>query len=431
MSRSDLPEQRHLDAIASERWTASDQNRWTPRGQNAWTASLESAVNHTGGTSGSVSTNTRADTIIYNSPDNFIWGGLDRLLWAGIQTGSPSSPAQHVGRYIQTVRQSVGTSSTGVALPQPQLWSACMEYRDTTGRASSTTNAGITAEMDWFGNGPDDGNSRQIQSLVVGQHNTSGAPIEVSSVIGVWLATGHTGHAYTVFDINIPFSTSVLDTTNANQMTGAAAIRMASGHLIAFEPTVTYRLGFDSSTNVLRWYQGSFSFVVGKGISVGFQNIVTSATSLPSYVAGNIVFLAGASTYTVTLPVASSLAAGTGFTFSVIGTATVTIAPAGSDAIDNGPVILRQNDRYHIISDSSSSWHEVFRTNSVNPRFAGTPVLPSYTVARLPSASIAGAKAFVSNGRKPNEAAGAGTGVEVFSDGTAWISTCAGTQVAA
>jgi hypothetical protein len=43
MSRLDLPEQRHLDAIASERWTPSVQNRWTPRGQNAWTASLESA----------------------------------------------------------------------------------------------------------------------------------------------------------------------------------------------------------------------------------------------------------------------------------------------------------------------------------------------------------------------------------------------------
>ena len=38
----------------------------------------------------------------------------------------------------------------------------------------------ITVEMDWFGNGPDDGNLRQIQSLVVGQHNTSGAPVEIS-----------------------------------------------------------------------------------------------------------------------------------------------------------------------------------------------------------------------------------------------------------
>ena len=30
MSQIDLPRRHHLDAITSERWTASDQNRWTP-----------------------------------------------------------------------------------------------------------------------------------------------------------------------------------------------------------------------------------------------------------------------------------------------------------------------------------------------------------------------------------------------------------------
>ena len=39
--------------------------------------------------------------------------------------------------------------------------------------------------------------------------------------------------------------------------------------------------------------------------------------------------------------------------------------------------------------------------------------------------------AFASNGRKPSEAAGAGTGVEVFNDGSRWISVCSGSQVAA
>jgi hypothetical protein len=39
--------------------------------------------------------------------------------------------------------------------------------------------------------------------------------------------------------------------------------------------------------------------------------------------------------------------------------------------------------------------------------------------------------AFVSNGRKPGEAAGGGTGVEVFCDGNHWISVCNGAQVAA
>jgi hypothetical protein len=387
-------------------------------------------VNHTGGpTTGVVSANSRTDTIIYNSPNNYIWGGVDRMLWCGVQTGSASAPAQHVGRYIQTIRQAVGTGSSGAALPQPQLWAACFEYRDTTGKQSSVTNASITAEMDWFGNGPDDGRSRQIQSLVVGQHSLAGAPVEVSTVVGVYLAAGHSGRAYTVFGVGIPFSTAVLDTSNATQLTGAAAIRMASGHAIAFEPTATYRLAFDSTTNVLRWYQGALSFVVGKGMSVGFQTVCTTNTTLPSYAAGNIVFLAGTGTYTITLPSAATVAAGTGYTFSAPGTGTATIAPAGTDGIDNWPVTLRQNDRYSIVSDGSSSWREIFRTNMVNPRFVGTPVLPSYSVAALPSAVTAGAKAFATNGRKPNDAAGAGTGVEIFSDGTRWISVCSGTQV--
>ena len=389
-------------------------------------------VNHTGGpTGGAVIANTRNDTIIYNSPSNFVWGGIDRLLWCGSQTPSGTGAAEHVGRYVQTIRQNVGLDSSGRPLPQPNLWAACLEYRDITGQPSSMAASSITVEMDWFGNGPDDGNLRQIQSLVVGQHNTAGAPVEINSVIGVYLAAGCAGHAYRVFSINIPFSTSVLDTTNAQQMPGAAAIRLAAGHAIAFEPTNSCRLAFDSTTNTLRWYQGTLSYPIGKGISVGWLNVYTSNATLPNYLAGNMVFLLGSTPYTITLPAATGVAPGTGFTFTVLGSTDVTIATTGSDTVDNGPITLHPNDRYHIVSDAGSSWHEVFRTNAVNPRFSAPPTLPSYTVALLPASAGAGAKAFASNGRKPGEAAGAGTGVEVFNDGSRWISVCSGSQITA
>ena len=285
--------------------------------------------------------------------------------------------------------------------------------------------------MDWFGNGPDDGNRRQIQSLVVGQHNTSGAPVEITEIIGVYLAAGNAGHAYKVFSINIPFSTSVLDTTNAQQKAGAAAIRMAAGHSIAFEPTNSNRLAYDAASNTLRWYQGTLSYPVGKGITVGSFNVYASSATVPNYLAGNMIYLTGSTPFTITLPAASGVATGTGFTFTVIGSTNVTLATTGGDTVDNRPITLRPNDRYHIISDSSSSWHEVFRTNAVNPRFSGPPTLPSYTVAALPASPGAGAMAFASNGRKPSEAAGVGTGVEVFNDGGRWISVCNGLQVAA
>jgi hypothetical protein len=81
-------------------------------------------VNHSGGTNGTVISNVRADTIIYSSPGDYVWSGLDRLIWAGTQTPSAATPAQHVGRYIQTIRQAASTGSNGSFLPQPQLWGA-------------------------------------------------------------------------------------------------------------------------------------------------------------------------------------------------------------------------------------------------------------------------------------------------------------------
>jgi LysM repeat protein len=388
-------------------------------------------VNHNGGTNGSVVTNVRNDTIIYNSPGNYVWGGLDRLIWTGVQTPTASTPAQHVSRYVQTVRQAAATNSSGAYLPQPQLWAACLEYRDTTGLPSSATGASLTIEMDWMGNGLDDANCRTIQSLVIGQNNTSGAAVEVSTIIGVYLNAGSSGSAKTVFAIGVPFSNAVLDASFATSISNAPVIKLAAGQTIAFEATNSNTLCYNSKTGLLTWNQGTFSYPVGKGITVGWQNVVGSSITLPHWISGNIIFLNGTSAYTVTLPAASTVAAGTGFTFSVIASGPVSIVPNGADGIDCGPVVLQVNDRYHIVSDGVSCWREVFRTNAVSPHFVGTPVLPSYTVANLPAGGVTGAMAFASNGRKPAEAAGAGSGVTVFYDGLKWVSSCSGSAVAA
>jgi hypothetical protein len=388
-------------------------------------------VNHSGGPSGAVISNVRADTIIYASPGNYVWGGLDRLLWVGTQTPNGQGAAQHVARYMQTFRQSATTGSNGSFLPQPQLWTACLEYRDTTGQPSSATNASLTVEMDWFGNGLDDANSRTIQSLVIGQHNTSGPPVEVANIIGVYLSAGSSGSAKTVFGIGVPFSTAVMDTTWAQSINSAPVIKMSAGQAIAFEATNSNRLSFDNTTGTLRWNQGNLSYAVGKGISVGWVFTYASSDTLPNYISGFMILLTGQTAYSITLPPAKTVAAGTGFTFSVTGAGPVSILPSGADGIECGPIVLRLYDRYHIISDGTSYWHEVFRTNAISPHFQGPIVLPSYTVVNLPSGMTAGAKAFASNGRKPGEAAGAGSGVEVFFDGQHWISSCGGTSVAA
>jgi len=388
-------------------------------------------VTHNGGSGSAVLTNVRSDTIIYNSPGNYVWGGLDRLIWAGIQTPSVASPAQHVARYAQTIRESASTNANGQFLPQPQLWVACLEYRDETGQPSSATNSSLTIEMDWFGNGLDDANSRTIQSLVIGQANLSGPPVEVGTIVGVYLSGGSAGSTKTVFRIVVPFSNAVLDTTMAQQINNAPVIKMAAGQSIAFESTNSNRLAFDATTDTLRWNQGIYSYAVGKGISVGWVNVYSASATLPNFISGNFIFLVGATPYTITLPPASTVAAGTGFTFSSPGAGPVSILPSGADGIDSGPITLHQNDRYHIVSDGVSSWHEIFWTNAVSPHFSGPIVLPSYLVGNLPTGVTAGGKAFAPNGRKPNEAAGSGTGVEVFFDGQHWISSCSGAAVTA
>lgn len=56
----------------------------------------------------------------------------------------------------------------------------------------------------------------------------------------------------------------------------------------------------------------------------------------------------------------------------------------------------------------------------------------SYTVAGLPGSAKPGTQAYATNGRKPGQAAGAGTGVLVYFDNnSAWISVHSGVAVTA
>jgi hypothetical protein len=213
-------------------------------------------------------------------------------------------------------------------------------------------------------------------------------------------------------------------------MTGPLVL-LTAGYAIAFEPTNTVNLTYVSSSNAILAKYGSMSCAVGRGLAVGYGMVFTGNATLATAAAGNIVFLAGSGSTTITLPPAGSLMAGTGFTFSALGAGNVSIVPAAGDTVDLAPILLRQFDRYHIISDGGSCWREVFRTNSFSTHFATAPVLPSYLAAGLPLSPGAGAKAFATNGRKPSEAVGTGTGVEVFYDGARWICGCSGLPVSA
>ena len=132
-------------------------------------------------TGGAVIANTRNDTIIYNSPEQFRLGRHRQIAMVR-HANSERHSCRRARRALRPDDQAKCRHWIRPArpLPQPNLWAACLEYRDTTGLPSSMAASSITVEMDWFGNGPDDGDQRQIQSLVIAQHNTSGPPVEVS-----------------------------------------------------------------------------------------------------------------------------------------------------------------------------------------------------------------------------------------------------------
>lgn len=59
-----------------------------------------------------------------------------------------------------------------------------------------------------------------------------------------------------------------------------------------------------------------------------------------------------------------------------------------------------------------------------------TPVPKQYTVANLPTSAVLGQQAWASNGRKPGEGAGSGTGVPVTWDASGvWFSLYSGAAV--
>jgi hypothetical protein len=62
----------------------------------------------------------------------------------------------------------------------------------------------------------------------------------------------------------------------------------------------------------------------------------------------------------------------------------------------------------------------------------GVPIAPpvSYTFAALPATAGTGTMAYCTNGRKPGEGAGAGTGVPVwYNVSGVWFSVCSGLAV--
>lgn len=372
--------------------------------------------------------------------------------------GSNPDRSQHGAAYMHVVR-AAPAGGIPAGKKGAELWNSWQITQDRTNEPSSRAGALVGLEHDVFANNRDDAQARFHRQVVLSTYkplSEGGQPLEWA--YGDYWNSTTGGDNDSFFNVvqavyagytvaGIDFSMGMGERANpyVDGVNRAAAIKLRAGQRIALDgdgatgKVITYngatqRLEFRSGGAPVFQVADSGRLASGAGITVGWQLVVSANAALGASNAffGSIVFCTGnGAAYTITLPPAAQVPAGVGFTFAVIGTGAVSLATTGADTVMAGAPTLRQHDRLHLVSNGADQWVEVFHANLRAPRFSGPPVLPAYTVAALPGGQPAGAKAFASNGRKPGQAAGAGTGVEVFYDGSAWISVSSGAAVTA
>ncbi len=290
------------------------------------------------------------------------------------------------------------------------LWGGVIEYHEQVDLPSSQSGFGQTLELDWVGNNLDDADTRCFISAVIGKNAATGTDVEIGNVIGVWPGNGSTvttgASIKRGMQVNVTFSQAIIDARNATQRPGANAIWLADRQTVAFSSDGKWAMHYNPSR---------------PGLEFLFNGGVLGLIDLQSrYNAPGGFSSSGA--YTCNATVQSGQSA-----FDARGA----VQNAGGNVVwlADGQRIALSTDGTHTLAYDNTSG-SILVGGPV--RFTAAPVLPSFAVAALPAAPVAGAKAYAVNGRKVGEAAGAGTGVELFADSSGrWISVLSGTPVQA
>lgn len=230
----------------------------------------------TSGGSG-VSSNSRIYTTITGAPNTFIWNALNVLDYNG--TGGTGA---HVGTYSQALRR---TAAAGGAGSNPQIWAGVFENRDLTGQSSSHVGAQITTEFDLIASGPDDGNSRQVLSIVSSPQSPPDATMSTSTMEGFY-TTGNSS-AKVGIGLGITFTSAALDFINATSVAGAPVIRMAAGQNIVWDGLGGHLSYWDSSAlsgagavHFNSNFQVDGTLYVPNSATLGGLTVVTNMASL-------------------------------------------------------------------------------------------------------------------------------------------------------
>lgn len=338
-------------------------------------------------------------------------------------SGSGSLGPQHAA-IVGTVVKNAPPGGYPPGRTGPQIIGMLLPVQDATNQPSTVSSATVGAQVNLSANNLDPMNRRvgyQVIFTDTVQLASGGLPAESASAMSV--ITSNDSWFKWHFATTGNYSIAVLDTRSANGGSATVLTSLsAPAATIAVDPVLPFasaglRGQPVSPTNASQVQVGAGVYTLigtsfdGAGKTSG-KLTFSSSVSVADATAGNVVIGSSRAVW---------LGSGQQLALDTAGAANL-LYDAGLQAIrSTAPVqvggSLNVTGPLAVQGGASIS--------------GGTVVLPSYTVAALPPAS-AGAVAYAINGRKPGEAAGAGSGILVW--GTAakqWLSILSGTPAQA
>jgi hypothetical protein len=384
-------------------------------------------VNHTGGGSASYSNTILTTTVndAVSTTGQFIDGTLSDVysfissLNVNSVVGSNASPtsSQHVAiTAVATKNVPAGGYPSGRV--GAQMWGLWIPVTDATNLPSSTSGAVSGVEMDLLANNLDTVNRRLGYQYALAEQKplaAGGYPAEWG--YGIYFTTSISGYYKFQISAGGNYSIAVLDTRNAFPGRSKITLALTSpGKTISVDPVLPFSSAgvYGLPVSTTNWAQ----------IKVGSNTYTQVGYTLDG---------AGKTSGTITFTTNVSVADGA-LGSAVIGASRTIWMATGQQ------VCFDYNGNINLFFDTTVSATHLTSALLVDGQLiakggaavSGGPLnLPTYTVAQLPAASV-GALAYATNGRKPNDASGFGTGVLVCGNGAnQWVSTISGAPVAA
>ncbi|MGC8474783.1 MAG: hypothetical protein ACP5NP_00375 [Acetobacteraceae bacterium] len=390
----------------------------------ALTTTVDDAVNATGGFLDGTLSDVYA--FISNLNVNAVTG-----------SGATSTESQHVAVTAATTKK-VPPGGYPSGRTGAQVWGMWVPVVDGTNLPSSVSGATTGVELDANANNTDPSNDRKAFQFVLNEAvplASGGVPAEWA--YGIYFTTSPT--SYYKFQISAGgfYSIAVLDTRNAFAGTAKVTVGLtAPSTTLAVDPALPFTsagvYGLPvSSTNAAQTRVGATIYTQvgctldGGGKTSGVLTFTTPVSVADGALGSQVV----GDSRTIWMATGQQIALDYAGTANLLYDVATSGPHLTSSLYIDGPVNAPAGIVAGSIQSSGTAQVTGLLTASGGLSVAGSYLsLPSYTVASLPSAPN-GAMAYATNGRKPWEGAGSGTGVLVWVSTNRWLSALSGTQV--